>query len=131
MEVWPSSRPSSSRVKLYAHPLPQEEQRTAVFVLYASQGSISPISPHKPLPFRATVRLCRHWGSNDVSCSPLVPKTLKLIPHPLPNSAFPVPDEGVDESEGVALFEADVPLDAGLHVVVTLEDGDRRGILSC
>ena len=119
--------PSGSASYLVPTPSAPENQASTVFVLYVSQGSVPPISPQRPLPFRTTIRLCRNWGSTDVSCSALVPSTLKLIPHPIPNSPFPVPDEGVDESEGVVLFEADVPLGPKQHVVVTVEDGDKRG----
>ncbi|RDX53754.1 PGAP1-domain-containing protein [Lentinus brumalis] len=111
----------------YALPLPppEEGQTMAKFVLYASQGSVPPLSPHHPLPFRATVYLCDDIP--DLSCTPLDPTTLKLIPSPMPGLPFPVPDEGSDESEGVVLYEADVPLNAGSLVAVTIERGDRRG----
>ena len=34
---------------------------------------------------------------------------MKLIPNPSPEKPFPVPHEGVDESEGVVFFEAPFP----------------------
>ena len=111
----------------YALPLPPPEdgQTTAKFVLYASQGSVPPVSPQHPLPFRVSVYLCD--GKEELSCTPLDPTTLKLIPSPIPGAPFPVPDQGSDESEGVVLYEADVALNAGSHVTVTIENGDRRG----
>jgi glycosylphosphatidylinositol deacylase len=38
----------------------------------------------------------------------LYPSSLKLIPNPSPEKPFPVPHEGVDESEGVVVAEAEV-----------------------
>jgi glycosylphosphatidylinositol deacylase len=43
------------------------------------------------------------------TCKELHPSSLKLIPNPSPEKPFPVPHEGVDESEGVVLFEAPLP----------------------
>ncbi|KAI0722323.1 PGAP1-domain-containing protein [Cerioporus squamosus] len=106
-------------------PPPEEGQTMAKFVLYVYQGSVPPVSPQHPLPFRATIYLCDE--GQDLSCTPLDPTTLKLIPSPIPGLPFPVPDEGSDESEGVVLYEADVALKAGSLVAVTIENGDRRG----
>lgn len=111
----------------YVLPLPpaEEGETSTKLVLYASQGSISPVSPHRPLKFGATAHLCQ--GREDLVCSPLVPTTHKLIPSPIPDSPFPVPDEGTDESEGVVLFEADIPFVSGSYVAVRIEDGDKHG----
>jgi hypothetical protein len=35
--------------------------------------------------------------------------TLRLIPNPPADGHFPSPEEGADESEGVVLYEADIP----------------------
>ncbi|KAI0371559.1 GPI-inositol-deacylase [Pilatotrama ljubarskyi] len=110
----------------YLLPLPNpEEGVTSRFVLYASKGSIPPVGPQRPLPFRATVYICT--ASETVNCSALEPGTLKLIPSPVPGAPFPVPDEGTDESEGVVLYEADIPPGAYSHIAVKVDDGDRRG----
>ncbi|KAH9855008.1 GPI-inositol-deacylase [Lenzites betulinus] len=118
--------PRNTRSYLLPVPLPDLEEglTSAKFVLYASQGSVPPISPHRPLPFRVTVYLC---PDSDTTCSPLAPETLKLIPSPLIGAPFPVPDEGSDESEGAVLFEAEVPLIARSHVAVKIDSGDGRG----
>jgi hypothetical protein len=42
------------------------------------------------------------------NCDPLTPALLRLIPNPDPMKAFPVSNEGVDESDGVVVFKADV-----------------------
>ncbi|PIL37457.1 hypothetical protein GSI_01151 [Ganoderma sinense ZZ0214-1] len=117
--------PVGSQTYLLPFPAVGEGQNAYKFVLYASQGSIPPIAPRRPLPFQARVRVCK--GQNEISCTPLPPSTLKLIPSPIPGSPFPVPDEGSDESEGIVLFEAHVPLGTGSYVAVTVENGDKRG----
>ena len=121
--------PAGTASYLIPVPYAEEGRESVTLVLYAYKGSILSVSPYKPLPFRATVRRCRNWGTADASCSPLLPKTLRLIPSPVPNAPFPVPEEGADESDGVVLFEADLSPSAGDHVVVTVEDGDRQGWL--
>jgi hypothetical protein len=45
----------------------------------------------------------------------LKPETLRLIPNPVLGQTFPVPHEGSDESEGVVLYEADIPRIGGHH----------------
>jgi pimeloyl-ACP methyl ester carboxylesterase len=142
-EVLPESmnlvlkKPTGSRT--YLLPIPRALETNATFVLFVSQGSISFIAPQhsiklQVLPYfcvgRATLPTTQH-SSETVSCTPLEPSTLKLLPSPIPGKPFPVPDEGSDESEGVVLFEATVPRtpsdaeDAwiGVHVDAAGEDG--------
>lgn len=116
--------PVGTQTYLLPLPDPPEGRTSATFVLYASQGSIPPVAPHRPLPFRATVYTCL---DDTLHCSPLPPDTLKLIPNPVIGAPFPVPDAGSDESEGVALFEAEVPLGARSQVIVKVEFGDGKG----
>lgn len=92
-------------------------------ILYLSQGSIPPTSPQNPLPLRASIFICHDRST----CSPLQASTLKLIPNAFPGRPFPVPDEGSDESEGVVVFEANVPVEDGTHIAVKMEHGDGRG----
>ncbi|KAI0080840.1 PGAP1-domain-containing protein [Panus rudis PR-1116 ss-1] len=125
------------------------------FVLYLSQGSIPPTSPHTPLPLRATVRFCtpapdpsdNSPHTTTLRCVRLRPTSLRLIPNPKPNKTFPVPGEGSDESEGVVVFEGVLPtynLDRGAdgsgngdrgkeredgYVGITIEGADGRGWL--
>ncbi|TBU33000.1 PGAP1-domain-containing protein [Dichomitus squalens] len=117
--------PDGSQTYLLPFPKAEEGRTSLKFVLYASQGSIPPVSPRQPLPFQAAVRVCKEH--DEISCSPLTPSTFKLIPSPIPGSPFPVPGEGADESEGVVLFEADVALGTNSYVAVTVENGDKRG----
>ncbi|KAF9037812.1 PGAP1-domain-containing protein [Hymenopellis radicata] len=81
------------------------------FTLYVSKGSISSVSPHRPLPLEVSVFLCdQAAGVNNTACesAPLVPSVLRLIPSPIPGKTFPIAGEGSDESEGVVLFEVEL-----------------------
>ncbi|KAG1905635.1 PGAP1-like protein-domain-containing protein [Suillus fuscotomentosus] len=130
-------KPTGSRT--YLLPIPRALEMNATFVLLVSRGSISPIAPHhssklQTAPFfcvgRATSPTIQQ-STESVSCVPLEPSTLKLLPSPIPGKPFPVPDEGSDESEGVVLFEATIPripsgVDnawIGVHVDAAGEDG--------
>ncbi|KAI9000694.1 GPI-inositol-deacylase [Trametes punicea] len=119
--------PMDSRAYLLPLRMSKEGAADTKFVLYASQGSVPPIAPHRPLPFTVTVYICPDSGVETHVCSPLTPSTLNLIPSPIPGAPFPVPNEGTDESEGVVLYEADVPLTPGSHIAVKIENGDGRG----
>ncbi|KIK96129.1 hypothetical protein PAXRUDRAFT_139136 [Paxillus rubicundulus Ve08.2h10] len=103
-----------------------EDERT--FVLFVSQGSISNVSPYHALNLRADVQLCAQSPADaGVVCIPLIPTTLKLLPSPIPGKPFPAPDEGSDESEGVVLFEAQVPRGVGGWVGVSVDAGEDGG----
>jgi glycosylphosphatidylinositol deacylase len=102
------------------------------FLLFVSQGSIPPVSPQNPLPLQADVSYCRrHTPSSFPSCESLVPTTLKLIPNPTPGQTFPVPHEGSDESDGVVLYEAEIPVtynvEEGSWIGVRIAHADGRG----
>ncbi|KAK7049752.1 GPI inositol deacylase [Paramarasmius palmivorus] len=79
------------------------------FVLFVSQGSIPPVAPQHPNSLQVSVKLCTQQNGGAIQCNRLTPSVHKLIPNPVPGKTFPVPHEGSDESEGVVLFEADVP----------------------
>ena len=119
----------------YLLPVPQGDAAAnfaSRFILYVSQGSIPPTAPYRPLPLRATVRLCHptHSSNGEILCTPLAPTQLKLIPNPIPGRTFPVPGEGSDESEGVVFFEAQLGaprLGSDVSVGVTIEGADGRG----
>ncbi|KAH9988205.1 PGAP1-like protein-domain-containing protein [Russula vinacea] len=57
------------------------------------------------------------------------PTALKLIPNPSPEKPFPAPHEGVDESEGVVVFEAALPEHSNKHrwVAVVYTANEERG----
>ncbi|KAJ6465145.1 PGAP1-like protein-domain-containing protein [Mycena vulgaris] len=116
--------PHGSRTYL----LPVPAARPAKMVLFVSQGSIPPVSPQKPLSLTASVFLCDSTATNDIRCDTLHPSVLKLIPSPIPGRPFPIPKEGSDESEGIVLFEADIPAGtASRWVGVRMENGQGEG----
>lgn len=105
----------------YLLPVPR---RHAKFVLYLSQGSITPTAPHRPLPLRAFIHICN--GSHE--CKTLPPTSLRLLPSPIPGRPFPIAQEGSDESEGVVMYEKELLGDEG-SVSVTIGGTDGRGWL--
>jgi len=116
----------------YLLPIPQSSAPSK-FVLFVSGGSIPPVSPYHPYPLRTSVRLCSSTSVSEpreLRCAPLHSETLKLIPNPPAKKVFPVPLEGSDESEGVVLFEAEIPPPqnpANRWIGVVVEDADGRG----
>ncbi|KAF5393191.1 hypothetical protein D9757_001207 [Collybiopsis confluens] len=99
------------------------------FVLFVSQGSISPIAPQKPYVLLVSVSICL-GSSAPFQCGPLQPIVHRLIPNPVPGTVFPAPQQGVDESEGVVVFEADLTLQSlsgDQWVAVRIEQSDGEG----
>ncbi|KAF9464808.1 GPI-inositol-deacylase [Collybia nuda] len=104
--------PRGSRTYLLPAPKGLHSNTTATLVLYVSRGTIPPVSPQNPIPLQVTVSICT--SSSIISgtgpkCIPKIPYSLRLIPNPNTGAVFPVPGEGTDESEGVVLYEADLP----------------------
>ncbi|KAK7696277.1 hypothetical protein QCA50_000931 [Cerrena zonata] len=62
----------------YLLPVPKGDasKSSSKFVLYLSQGSIPPTSPHHPLPLRATIRICQP-SNEEIRCIALTPSKLK------------------------------------------------------
>lgn len=117
--------PRQSKTYLLPEPSdPISNNTTRKFVLYLSQGSITPTAPHHPLPLRATVYSCQQ-ASSPLQCSRLNPDMLRLIPNPYPGRPFPVAKEGSDESDGVVLFEGSLP--AGHSIAIRVQGADGRG----
>ncbi|KIJ69807.1 hypothetical protein HYDPIDRAFT_104430 [Hydnomerulius pinastri MD-312] len=114
--------------RTYLLPITSSESgdEPTTFVLYVSQGSISGVAPHHALNLHASVQLCTESANHPV-CTPLAPTTLKLLPSPVPGEPFPVPDEGSDESEGVVLFEGQMPRGREGWVGVSIEAGGDGG----
>lgn len=140
-EVLPSNMPLILKdprgSRTYLLPIPKKgssSNSSATLVLYVSQGSIPPISPQNPIPLQVTVSICTGSpavGGTGPRCTTKDPTSLRLIPNPNTDTTFPVPDEGTDESEGVVLYEADVPefddTDVERWIGVHVADADGRG----
>ncbi|KAI0319954.1 PGAP1-like protein-domain-containing protein [Amylostereum chailletii] len=107
-------------------PAPADRQAHA-FVLYLAGGTIHSLGPHHPSPLSATVHFCRGVTPH---CERMQARTLKLLPDVPRGAPFPTPGVGVDETEGVAFFEAEVPFFQDAQptwVAVDIAGGDGRG----
>ncbi|KAJ7734040.1 PGAP1-like protein-domain-containing protein [Mycena maculata] len=112
--------------RLYLLPVPAA--RPAKLVLFVSRGSIAPVSPRHPISLVVSVFACDGTGVDDLRCRNLSPAVLKLIPSPIPGKPFPIPKEGSDESEGIVLFEANIPSDVSSKWVgIGVENGRGEG----
>lgn len=112
--------------------LPIRGSSTSKFVLYLSQGSIMSVFPPNPLPLSASIRLCQGSPSTGI-CDALTPTILRLLPTLGPDRPAPPPSEGVDESEGVVYFAADIPEEEDTQgerwIAVDVRGTDGRGWL--
>jgi len=122
------------RKAVYLTPVSRTNRPTK-FVAYVSGGTVLSMAPHHPSSLSAAFFLCSSLAgdpydiSSRPSCEELHPSTLKLIPNTSPEKPFPVPNEGVDESEGVIVFEAVLPerSDGHLWVAVVHSTNEERG----
>jgi glycosylphosphatidylinositol deacylase len=122
--------------KMHLLPLPNLGTSASVLkaIIFVSEGSIPPVSPRNRVPLQVTIFYCALSPVLEEAgpiCNPLQPSSLQLIPNPVSGKPFPVPDEGTDESEGVVLYEADIPIldgEAGERWLgVRLTNADGRG----
>lgn len=128
-------KPTGSRVYLLPFSPYLDSHKALEFVLYLSQGAISPISPANPIPLTAAISICFSESpitySTIPTCQRLEPDELKLIPNPSPGFPFPVPQEGVDESEGVVAFTVSLTEtpknNHNAWIAVDVTGGDGRG----
>ena len=119
---------------VYLTPVP-EAGHPIRFVAYVSEGSVLSMAPHHPSSLSVTFYLCTspfddpYDTSSPPACEEWHPTNLKLIPNTSPERPFPVPHEGVDESEGVVVFEAVVPEHDHRHrwVAITYSTDEERG----
>jgi glycosylphosphatidylinositol deacylase len=119
---------------VYLAPVP-ETNHPIRFTAYVSEGSVLSMAPHHPSSLSVTFYLCSSSSDDPYdalsppACEEWHPTTLKLIPNASPERPFPVPYEGVDESEGVVVFEAAVPEPNNQHrwVAITYSTIDERG----
>ncbi|KAI0279424.1 PGAP1-like protein-domain-containing protein, partial [Russula aff. rugulosa BPL654] len=119
---------------VYLSPVP-EANHPIRFVAYVYEGSVLSMAPHHPSSLSVTFYLCSsttnapHDPSSRPACEEWHPTSLKLIPNASPERLFPVPHEGVDESEGVVVFEASLPERDDKHrwVAVAYTTNEERG----
>jgi hypothetical protein len=119
---------------VYLAPVPEANHLTR-FVAYVSEGSVLSVAPHHPSSLSVTFYLCSsstdtpHDTSSRPACEEWHPTNLKLIPNASPGKLFPIPHEGVDESEGVVVFEAVLPDhdDKYRWVAVAYTTNEERG----
>lgn len=119
---------------VYLAPVPETGSPTK-FVAYVSGGSVLSMGPYHSSSLSVSFYLCSsasddaHTSSPPV-CEELHPSSLMLIPNPTPEKPFPVPHEGVDESEGIVVFKAALPgRNGGEHrwVAVTYSTNEEHG----
>lgn len=120
---------------LYLLPIPLVANRTSPTRLsvLVGKGSITSVPTHIQHGLKVSIYICSETeeGNNISHCSPLMPTTLKLLPKPIPGEPFPRPrlnshpsSGGVDESEGIALYEAEVEPSFGRWVGVKADNGE-------
>jgi len=119
---------------VYLTPVP-EANHPIRFVAYVSEGAVLSMAPHHPSSLSVAFYLCSsstnapHEPLSRPACEEWHPITLKLIPNAPPERPFPLPHEGVDESEGVVVFEAALPEGGDKHrwVAVAYATNEQRG----
>ncbi|KAJ6515465.1 PGAP1-like protein-domain-containing protein [Mycena sanguinolenta] len=120
--------PRGARTYLLPLPANANEHANAKFVLLVAQGSVGNVGPQTVRALKAEVFKCGGIGADEVHCTALKPDGLKLMPSPILGRPFPVPKEGSDESEGIVLFEADIPWGGTTKWVgVKMEGGEGEG----
>ncbi|KAF8609615.1 PGAP1-domain-containing protein [Ceratobasidium sp. AG-I] len=104
--------------------LPITPARTRL-VIMLTRGRIAGVSPEKEVLADVTVDFCEsNQASSGGACKPVVPKAIRLIPNPPIHASFPLPGEGVDESDGVVVWEGEAPEAHGAFAVTVASTGD-------
>ena len=117
------------------HLVPVPETDLGRFMAYVSEGSVLSVGPYHSSSLSVSFYICSSMADDAYSlpptCEPLPRRlSLRLIPNPSPEKPFPVPHEGVDESEGVVVFEPGLPgRHAGEHhwIAVAYSTNEERG----
>ena len=122
------ARPQHASMQLA--PVPSSSALKAV--VFVGLGTILPNPSPSSYPLRVSVLLCAKSVEANGSCSPLEPSLLRVIPNPAVGKAFPLPEQGAEESEAVGVFEAKVPsVESEVQVQrwlgVRIEGGKGRG----
>lgn len=129
-------KPVGSRVYLLPIPSIADGSLPARLSVLVGKGSIVPVSPQIRYPLQVSIYVCSSAEGSSVSprCTSLQPVTLKLVPRPTPGEPFPRPrvdadpsSGGVNESDGVVLYEAEIRQSHGQWVGVKVEGGEGEG----
>ncbi|KXN89445.1 GPI inositol-deacylase [Leucoagaricus sp. SymC.cos] len=128
-------KPMGSHMYLLPMPLSQDKEYTTRLSVLVGKGSIVNISPHRQHSLHISVYGCALAKGHDYPrCSPLSPAILKLVPRPIPGQLFPLPrlesdgnSGGVDESDGVVLYEAEIKMRHCQWVGLKAVNGDGKG----
>lgn len=131
-----SRKPVGSKLYLLPITVTADGTSPARLSVLVGKGSIAPVSPQGQHPLQVSVYVCfSNPGGNDPAwCDSLEPNTLKLIPRPIAGEPFPSPrivsdsgSGGVDESDGVVLYEAETIPPHGRWIGIKVENGEGEG----
>lgn len=116
-----SLRPPAQETSAYIFSVSSADD--AEFTLFASGVSVAGVGPQKPSWATVDVLSCTETAQTLVlECSRVQPTSLRVLGFPRWGRPFPVPNEGVDESEGVIAFRARLS-SARRRIVVKTELG--------
>ncbi|CAE6433307.1 unnamed protein product [Rhizoctonia solani] len=99
-----SRRSLASGTTVFHFPIKTSGSRLVVLL---SSGRIMGVAPEKEVVSDVIVDICPPGGMSEASCTLANPGSVRLIPNPSLAGLFPVPGEGVDESEGVVVWESE------------------------
>ncbi|CEL57936.1 hypothetical protein RSOLAG1IB_02681 [Rhizoctonia solani AG-1 IB] len=96
-------------------------------VILLSSGRILGVAPEKDVVTDIVVDLCHAKDAPHVACTPINSGSARLIPNPSLKGLFPVPGEGVDESEGVVVWESETTTTNEGYFSVTVSSKKNAG----
>ncbi|KAG9104891.1 GPI inositol deacylase [Ceratobasidium sp. 370] len=107
---------------VYHFPITTNRRRLVVML---ARGRISGVAPEKAVLSEATVDVCKDDRRLGAVCKPVITEFVRLVPNPPAHEPFPLPGEGVDESEGVVVWEGTtVEAQNGYFAVMVKSTGD-------
>ncbi|KAG8745712.1 GPI inositol deacylase [Ceratobasidium sp. 414] len=107
---------------VYHFPITTHRRRLVVML---ARGRISGVAPEKAVLSEATVDVCKDDQRLGAVCKPATAGIVRLVPNPPAHELFPLPGEGVDESEGVVAWEgATTEAQNGYFAVMVKSSGD-------
>ncbi|KAF9450963.1 GPI-inositol-deacylase [Macrolepiota fuliginosa MF-IS2] len=128
-------KPTGSRV--YLLPIPSTTGGSPIKLgVLVGRGTIASIPPQSQHPLNVNIYVCSssEAGNDFPHCEYLEPSTLKLVPQPISGEPFPRPrvdtdpsSGGVDESDGVVLYETEIMPSRGQWVGVKVQNGKGEG----